>query len=106
MLSCTEILQGNWMTLSAKGAAYQVRLSALQAQGQVVVAASPEEARERFENGEGHALAGIRESLEALEIPGTRVIGDNFALIEQAVAVPVSARTLIPLINRVLNEVN
>lgn len=102
--SCAEILRGDHMILSAKGAAYQARLSALTPRGPLVVATSPDEARHRFLRGEGHALAGIRETLEPAEIPGARVLADNFAHIEQAVAVPVLAEAQIALINRTLRR--
>ena len=102
--SCAEILRGNHMILSAKGAAYQARLSALTPKGPIVLAASPDEARERFQSGEGYALAGIRETLESVEIPGARILPDSFAKIEQAVAVPVRAAAQIALINRTLRR--
>lgn len=102
--SCAEILRGNHMILSAKGAAYQARLSALTPKGPLVVATSPDEARRRFLCGEGHALAGIRETLESVEIPGARILPDSFAKIEQAVAVPVRAAAQIALINRTLRR--
>jgi polar amino acid transport system substrate-binding protein len=102
--SCAEILQEDHTIMSAKGAAYQARLSALAPKGPLVVASSPDEARQRFLRGEGHALAGIRETLQSVEIPGTRILPDNFARIEQAVAVPVRASTQIALINRTLGK--
>lgn len=102
--SCAEILQGDHMIMSAKGAAYQERLSALTPKGPLVVATSPDEARQRFLCGEGHALAGIRETLEAAKIPGASILPDNFARIEQAVAVPVLANAQIVLINRTLRK--
>ncbi len=102
--SCAEILQGDHMIMSAKGAAYQARLSALMPKGPLVVATSPDEAQQRFLHGEGHALAGIRETLDSVKIPGARILPDNFARIEQAVAVPVRANGQIALINRTLKE--
>lgn len=101
--SCAEILQGDHMIISAKGAAYQARLSALTPMG-LVVATSPDEARQRFLRGEGHALAGIRETLESARIPGAHILPDNFARIEQAVAVPVLLNAQIALINRTLRR--
>lgn len=105
-LSCAEILRGNHMIMSAKGAAYQARLEALTIKGPVTVAASPDEARQRFLGGEGHALAGIRETLESVRGPGARILPDSFARIEQAVAVPVSVKDLIALINRTLGKIH
>lgn len=102
--SCAEILQGDHMIMSAKGAAYQARLSALTPKGPLVVAPSPDGARLRFQRGEGDALAGIRETLASAEIPGTRILPDNFARIEQAVAVPVRASTQLALINQTLGK--
>lgn len=102
--SCAEILQGDNIIISAKGAAYQTRLSALAPKGPLVVATSPDEARQRFLRGEGHALAGIREALESIEIPGARILPDNFARIEQAVAVSGSAKAEMALINRTLRK--
>jgi polar amino acid transport system substrate-binding protein len=104
--SCVEILEGNHTIMSAKGAAYQARLSALTPTGPLVIANSPDEARQRFLRGEGHALAGIRETLESSRIPGTRILPDNFAQIEQAVAVPVHAEAQIALINRTLGKMS
>jgi polar amino acid transport system substrate-binding protein len=46
--SCAEILQGDHIIMSANSAAYQARLSALAPKGPLVVAASPNEARQRF----------------------------------------------------------
>jgi len=102
--SCAEILQGDHVIMSAKGAAYQARLSALAPMGPIIVATSPDEARQRFIGGEGDALAGIRETLESARIPGTRILLDNFARIEQAVAVPVRANGQIALINQTLTK--
>jgi polar amino acid transport system substrate-binding protein len=102
--SCAEILQGDYAIMSAKGAAYQARLSALAPRGPLVVAVSPDEARQRFLRDEGQALAGIRETLESIEIPGTRILPDSFARVEQAVAVPVRANAQIALINRTLRK--
>ena len=102
--SCAEVLLGDHMIISAKGAAYQARLSALTPKGSLVVATSPDEARQRFLQGEGHALAGIRETLESVKIPGARILPDNFARIEQAVAVPVLANGQIAPINRTLRK--
>ena len=100
--SCEDILRGDHTILSAKGAAYQARLSALRPTGPIVLAASPDEARLRFLNGEGDALAGIRETLEASENTETHVLPDSFACIHQAVAVPVRNRAQIALINEIL----
>lgn len=90
------------MIISATGAAYHARLSAFTPKGPIVLAASPDEARVRFLSGEGHALAGIRKTLEALKIPGTHILSDSFACIQQAVAVPVRDSAQIALINKVL----
>jgi polar amino acid transport system substrate-binding protein len=100
--SCEDILRGDHTMLSAKGAAYQARLSALGPKGPIVLAASPDEARRRFVNGEGAALAGIRETLEASRLAGTHVLPDSFAHIHQAVAVPIRNRAQIALINKIL----
>lgn len=100
--SCDDILQGNHTIMSAKGAAYQVRLSALSLKGPIVLSKSPDEARQRFLSGEGDALAGIRETLEASRLAGTRILPDSFAHIHQAVAVPVRNKAQIALINKVL----
>ncbi len=102
--SCAEILQGDHMIMSAKGAAYQARLTALRLRGPLFVAASPDEARQRFLSGEGDALAGIRETLDSVLAPGVRVLPDNFAQIDQAVAVPLAASSQIALINRTLRK--
>lgn len=100
--SCDDILRGDHMIISATGAAYHARLSAFTPKGPIVLAASPDEARVRFLSGEGHALAGIRKTLEALKIPGTHILSDSFACIQQAVAVPVRDSAQIALINKVL----
>ena len=100
--SCEDIMRGHHTIMSAKGAAYQARLSALSPEGPIVLAASPDEARLRFLNGEGDALAGIRETLEASVNSRIRVLPDSFACIHQAVAVPIRNRAQIALINRVL----
>lgn len=101
-LSCTGILHGDHMIMSAQGAAYQARLSALAPKGPLVVAGSPDEARRRFLHGEGQALAGIRETLESIRIPGAQVLSDCFARIEQAVAVPIHSKARLALINQTL----
>lgn len=103
-LSCAEILQGDHRIISAKGATYQARLSALAPKGPLVVATSPDEARQRFLRGEGHALAGIRETLESIEIPGASILPDNFARIEQAVAVSGRVKEKIAMINQTLRK--
>jgi len=103
--SCTEIMRGNHAILSTRNAAYQARLSTLAPKGPIVVAGSPDEARQRFLGGEGDALAGIRETLASVGISGTRILPDNFAYIEQAVAVPILAKGQITLINRALKTV-
>jgi len=100
--SCDDVLRGDHTIICATGAAYQSRLSALAPKGPIVLAASPDEARERFLSGEGFALAGIRETLEAPNIPGTHMLPDSFARIQQAVAVPVRDSAQVALINNVL----
>ena len=100
--SCGDILRGDHTIMSARGAAYQARLSALCPRGPVVLTMSPDEARERFLSGEGDALAGIRETLEASKFAGTHILPDSFAHIQQAVAVPVRNKGQLALINKVL----
>ncbi len=100
--SCEDILRGDHTIIGAKGAAYQARLSALSPKGPIVVAASPDEARLGFLNGEGDALAGIRETLEAFKLAGTHILPDSFACIQQAVAVPVRNSAQMALINEIL----
>lgn len=100
--SCADLLGEDVAVLSAKGAAYQARLAALAPRGPLIVAASPDEARERFLSGEGQALAGIRDTLEISMVPGTHVLPDNFASIAQAIAVPVRNAAQIALINKLL----
>lgn len=102
--SCHDIVSEDYTIVSAKGAAYQLRLSTLSPKGQIVLATSPDEARERFLSGEGHALAGIRNTLEAPPIPGTHILLDSFARIQQAIAVPVRDSAHIALINEVLRR--
>lgn len=102
--SCHDIVSEDYTIVSAKGAAYQLRLSTLSPKGQIVLATSPDEARERFLSGEGHALAGIRNTLEAPPIPGTYILLDSFARIQQAIAVPVRDSAHIALINEVLRR--
>jgi polar amino acid transport system substrate-binding protein len=102
--SCHDIVSEDYTIVSAKGAAYQLRLSTLAPKGQIVLATSPDEARERFLSGEGHALAGIRNTLEAPPIPGTHILLDSFARIQQAIAVPVRDSAHIALINEVLRR--
>jgi polar amino acid transport system substrate-binding protein len=102
--SCDDIVRGDHTIICATGAAYQARLSALAPKGPIVLAASPNEARQRFLSGEGHALAGIRKALEAPKIPGAHILSDSFAHIQQAVAVPVRDRAQIALINKVLRR--
>lgn len=102
--SCDEVLQGDHTIICATGAAYQARLSALAPKGPIVLATSPDEARERFLSGEGQALAGIREALEAPKIPGAHILADSFAHIQQAVAVPIGNSAQMAMINRVLRR--
>lgn len=102
--SCDDIMRGDHTIISARGAAYQAHLSALTPKVPIVLTTSPDEARERFQSGEGHALAGIRETLEAARIPGTHVLPDSFASIQQAIAVPIRNSAQIVAINEVLRR--
>lgn len=103
--SCREILTGGHRTISANGAAYHSRLAAQVDGDRLIVAESPAEAAELFRQGRGDALAGIRETLGAMGL-GSRVLPDNFARIEQAVAVPFGTAELMRQIERCVQDVN
>ncbi len=100
--SCAEILLAGNTVISAQGAAYHSRLSALIHPEKLRVAVSPTEAHKRFLSGEADALAGIRETLDGLQTHQSRVLEDGFGSIDQAVGVGVHARHCLPFINTVL----
>lgn len=100
--TCAEFLGTTQTILSAQGAAYHAQLETWVAGQTIIVAPSPAEARARFLNGEGDALAGIREPLALIDCPGGRVLPDRFARIEQAVAMPKGADAALPLVNRIV----
>ena len=100
--SCAGIVAGGHRIVSARGAAYHAWLAANVPEARLIVAESPAEATRRFLEGQGDALAGIRDTLAGAAIPGSRVLADLFASISQAVAVPVGRTALLPTIDAVL----
>ncbi len=100
--TCAELLSGDHAIMSAQGAAYHARLTAISRKSRLLVAASPKEARERFLQGECSALAGIRETLDAINVSDCIVLKDHFAKIEQAVAMPSQASAQMERLNQIL----
>ncbi|WP_417725346.1 transporter substrate-binding domain-containing protein [Salipiger sp.] len=100
--TCDAFLNSRHSILSAQGAAYHAQLERLVDRERLLVASSPSEARARFQRGEGDALAGIREPLALIDCPGSRILPDRFARIEQAVALPKGAAADMALMNRVV----
>ena len=106
-----------------KDAAYDLWLTRNFSRAALLRQTSSQAAIEAFLNGEGDAVAGIRQPLEkaARQNAGYRVLEDNFTQIEQAVCVPLGderyfteiaglidslreSGEIVPLINANLNE--
>ena len=102
--SCAEVVAGGHTIVSARGAAYHTWLAANLPSERLIVADSPREAAERFRDGYGDVLGGIRETLAAGNLPGCRILPDSFAVVEQTVAVPIGASGLMQHIEACLRE--
>ena len=103
--TCAQVLGDGHRIVSARGAAYHSRLAVELHGDRLIVADSPAEAAELFRQGHGDALCGIRETLARAGMPGTRLLSDSFARIDQAVAVPRGASGLMRQIEACLGDV-
>ncbi|SLN62256.1 Bacterial extracellular solute-binding proteins, family 3 [Aquimixticola soesokkakensis] len=102
--SCTDVLHSATPIASPKGAAFHTKLVALTPQGPLHTAPTPAEARALFEADSTTALAGIRDTLLAANLVGCRVLSDEFARIEQAIALPKGADALLALVNEIVES--
>lgn len=91
--------------LVARGAAYDLFLTDAVQHATLIRAASPAESMQRFRDGEGDLVAGVRQSLEGhfRDDPAYRILPGRFTTIEQAMCVPVGNAACLPLVNAFLN---
>lgn len=89
-----------------KGAAYDLWLTRNFSRAVLLRQASSQAAIDAFLNGEGDAVAGIRQPLEkaARQNAGYRVLEDNFTQIEQAVCVPLGDERYFAEIAGLINQ--
>lgn len=83
--------------LVSKGAAYDLRLTAMLQNASLLRASSPVDSMERFSNGEADAVAGIRQSLAGFfdGRDGFRILPGAVISVAQAMAVPAKHAALI-----------
>ncbi|MFY0690543.1 MAG: transporter substrate-binding domain-containing protein [Paracoccaceae bacterium] len=86
----------------ARGAAYDLYLSAVIEHAELVRADSPKDAMARFRDGEADMVAGVRQSLERAygDDPAFRILPGRFKAIEQAMVVPGGRAELAPELDR------
>lgn len=101
---CSNVLDSHHSILSAEGAAFHRNLYSLAAPGSVLASRSPAMALERFLSGDADILAGIRQTLESVTLPGCRVLSDTFCRLGQTIGVSIHDRDSLPFINQVLNR--
>jgi polar amino acid transport system substrate-binding protein len=91
--------------LVARGAAYDLFLTGALHHAAIIRAASPTESMQRFRDGEGDLVAGVRQSLEThfRGDPAYRILPGRFTTIDQAICVPVANAAGLPLVNTVLD---
>lgn len=102
--NCTDVLHSATPIASPNGAAFHSKLACLTPQGGLRTAPTPAEARTLFEADDTTALAGIRDTLLAANLAGIRVLSDEFACIQQAVALPKSSDALLLLVNGIVDS--
>lgn len=91
--------------LVARGAAYDLFLTGALHHAELIRAATPAESMQRFREGEGDLVAGVRQSLEAhfRGEPAFRLLPGRFTTIEQAIAVPVAGAACLPALDAFLD---
>jgi polar amino acid transport system substrate-binding protein len=92
--------------LVARGAAYDLFLTGALRHAALIRAATPAESMQRFREGEGDLVAGVRQSLQA-HFRGEaafRLLPGRFATIEQALAVPVANAACLSLLDAFLES--
>lgn len=104
--SVEDLDQPGVMISATRNAAYAHALRARLKLATIVEAATAAEALKTFDENSLDAVAGIRAALlsRAHERPELRVLDRSFETIPQAIAVPKTLTSLLPLINRFVAE--
>ena len=87
--------------LVARGAAYDLFLTGALRHAALIRAATPAESMQRFREGEGDLVAGVRQSLQT-HFRGEaafRILPGRFTTIEQAIAVPIASAGAVPALD-------
>lgn len=92
--------------VASVGSAYELYLRRSLQRATLLPADTPASSMQRFLEGEGDAVAGVRQSLDAFfeGNPGIEVLPGRITAIEQAMAIPVERAAVIPQLNEFLRK--
>jgi len=90
--------------VASVGSAYELHLRRTLRHAELIPAATPASSMQAFLDGEGDAVAGVRQTLEAFfrGREGFKVLPDRITAIEQAIAVPAAKASATPHLNAFL----